>query len=335
MTAAAPAATAVAAPTQARRRPPRLRSSRRRWRSGSSPDSASEASSCSSPASSMIVSVTKPWFTVEGLGTLAWNEGYVWSTGYETFKPSSPISADIGYFAVILGAAGVILGLLNVSDAAPDWEGKLDQAWLRVIGRFFADRGICLLVLAAIIARFATRQDDTEYAIGIYLFLVAAVALTVGSIMAGAEDDCASADGARGRRRELGKGERHGAVQLVRQGAERDPAVLPAVRDTGTGAGGAGGGSRRAGGGSRETAADESAARRRSRGGRRGVARSRLRRVRRGARGRRAVLRRLWRGRSRTTARRRRPRSRDASDAGGRRSRRRPSRPRAPPAAAR
>ena len=135
----------------------------------------------------MIVSVTKPWFNVEGLGTLAWNEGYVWSTGYETFAPSSPISADIGYFAVILGAASVFLGVLNVCDVAPDWEGKLDKAWLKVFGRFFADRGACLLVLAAIIARFATRQDESAYAIGIYIFLVAAILLTIGSIVARTE----------------------------------------------------------------------------------------------------------------------------------------------------
>jgi hypothetical protein len=135
----------------------------------------------------MIVSVTKPWFTMVGLGDLGWNEGYVLTTGYETFKPSSPVSADIGYFAVILGAASVILSLLSSFDAAPEWDNALDKAWLKVVGHYFADRGCCLLVLAAVILRFVTRQDGTEYAIGIYLFLVAAILLTMGSIMTRAQ----------------------------------------------------------------------------------------------------------------------------------------------------
>lgn len=135
----------------------------------------------------MIVAVTKPWFTMPELGELAYNEGWVMSTGYEVFEPSSPIQADIGYLAVIMGAASVILGLLNIFDVAPEMGNAIDRAWKRVFGNYFMDGGVCLLVLAAVILRFVTRQDGTEYASGIYLFLVAAIMLTVGSVVAKAQ----------------------------------------------------------------------------------------------------------------------------------------------------
>jgi hypothetical protein len=133
-----------------------------------------------------IVSVAKPWFTMPDLGELAFNEGWAWSTGFEVYEPS-PIQADIGYFAATLGAAAVVIGLLSIFNAAPALDNALDRAWNKAFGNHFADGGMCLLVLAAVILRFVTRQEGTEYASGIYLFLVAAIMLTVGSVMAKAQ----------------------------------------------------------------------------------------------------------------------------------------------------
>jgi hypothetical protein len=135
----------------------------------------------------VVISISTPWFnTTDRTDSLRFNEGFVMVSAYQTYDPPSPISADIGYFAVILAAAWVLLGLLSVFGVAPDWRGRLDRAWLQTVGRVFADRGICLLVVVAIVARFATKQDGTVYASGIYLFLLAAILLAVGSLMAGA-----------------------------------------------------------------------------------------------------------------------------------------------------
>jgi len=135
----------------------------------------------------VVISVSTPWFnTTDGTDSLRFNEGFVMVSAYQTFDPPSPLSADIGYFAVILAAASVLLGLLSVFGVAPDWHGRLDRAWQQSVGRLFADRGICLLVVIAIVARFVTKQDGTVYAAGIYLFLLAAILLTVGALAAGA-----------------------------------------------------------------------------------------------------------------------------------------------------
>lgn len=97
----------------------------------------------------MIVSVSTPWFTtIDGIDSLRFNEGFVMVSPYQGYQPPSPIGADVGYFAAILGAVSAVIGVLAIF-AAHD-------------------------------------SDGTVYATGIYLFLLAAILLTAGSLIAGA-----------------------------------------------------------------------------------------------------------------------------------------------------